>query len=117
MYLNKSLLILISIICLINLIQPASSQCSCSYPIPPVDKTVKVTSPNGVNIRNKPCLNGVKIASLAKGTRFRPNLDCIGQCVNQGVKTDIWLEVNVSGGRKGYFWSGATSYSSEGFFC
>ncbi|CAH1760749.1 4680_t:CDS:1 [Entrophospora sp. SA101] len=111
MHFNKKLLIIvIGIICLINFIQPALSQCTCGSPIKPTMSPVTVTSSNGVKIRNKPCLSGKVIASLGKGAKFNPVTDCLGQCVSQGAKTNIWLRVFVKGGKTGFLWAGATNY-------
>jgi hypothetical protein len=113
MHLKKSFLILIAaVIYLMSLIQPALSQaCKCSYPTPPDIKKCKVTSSNGVIIRDKPCTSGVPIGSLKRGDVFSPNLDCLGQCVD---RNRIWLRVYAKGPRLGYLWAGATNYTLIG---
>nr|CAG8600580.1 9439_t:CDS:2 [Entrophospora candida] len=89
----------------------ALSQCtSCKALTNPKKSPVIVTSPNGVNIRDKPCISGNEIASLGKGAKFNPEKDCVGQCVSDGAITNIWLRVGVKGGKTGFIWSGATDY-------
>src|SRR5581483_8264323 len=107
MHLNKNLLIVIGIICLISFVQTALSQCTCDAPIDPNSSTVTVTSSDGVFIRSQACTSSKILGSLTKGEKFHPTSDCLGECVD-GVNG--WLAVTNP---DGFIWSGATDYPDK----